>query len=135
MVINCFYARRYLVKRSLDGYKPLQVRQNNATTGKPKPSAGMVAQEEKRKRSVLKRLDSDQLDSDSAYSEDLDYMTDDSAERTSHSRATKVVRITSAAQLKELGGADLQTLAVSLLHSSLRTKPRKPLNPTVTALF
>jgi len=50
-----FYARRYLVKRSLDGYKPLQVRQNNATTGKPKSSVGMVAQEEKRKRSVLKR--------------------------------------------------------------------------------
>ena len=36
---------------------------------------------------------------------------------------------------QELGGNDLQELAVSLLQSSLRTKPRKPLNPTITALF
>lgn len=118
---------------------PLQVRSQGPAIKGSKANAKALAGEERQKRSVLKRcviaaikqrsgggsgscvltaataalarrLDSDQLDSDSAYSEESDYMTDDSAERSSNGglggpggperRRAKVMRITSAAQLK-----------------------------------
>ncbi|PSC72272.1 GATA transcription factor 26-like [Micractinium conductrix] len=84
---------RYLVKRSLEGYQPLQTRRETAAKAqaevgvKPSsparrvaPAAGRVAK--KPKRVVQKRVDSDAWNSgaeDSEGSEGTPYLTDDSA--------------------------------------------------------
>lgn len=148
---------RYLVKKNLDGYRPIAARTGSpkqAAKGKPRPAGNNNAgPKSKPKRAVIKRLDSGTWVSEAFDSEDSDaYMTDDSGGPSSSSltaqgdaprgrapqrvsllgdasRAGKVYHITSQAQLKALG------LDAFNLNNSLRLKPRKPLNPTITAVF
>jgi hypothetical protein len=107
----CSSRRRSRNDRCSKGGYPSQKRRS-ATQGRP----GVTITDLQPPRTrPPRRLDSDQLDSDSAYSEESDYMTDDSAERSSGGvlggdrrpsglHRAKVVRITSAAQLKVRAG-------------------------------
>lgn len=156
---------RYLVKKSLDGYIPIQQRLGTLPRSSPKSTKSKVRNANlsnpsgihKSKRAASKRHDTATWYTDSYDSEDseLAYLTDSSAGRHSsgHSddaaaavnhkvrsrsllgdgaRTDKVVRITNEVQLRQLCS---EAVVAKLLGPSLRLKPRKPLNPSISVVF
>lgn len=138
---------RWLVKRSLDSYKPLATR-TGTTPKKPKraaPNLAANAGTRKPQGQAIKRLDSGAWVSE----DDSDaYVTDDSAGPSSLMEngdrqgakptvlgSRRVFRINAESQLKALSAVSYKQLAGAMLAGSRRSKPRKPLNPTITAVF